>query len=185
MYGREQLEQDLLWLDAQRAEGARLLVAGKINGFQKLNLDRECDAAERECRNKLAAVRLVISDREAMIRSGKLRYWKRSKGKLLIKAHGKESPWRITTQAEIDRLRAAGYFLVELKGFPPRDGGAMPEDEADVAPPLPFISPAGEKILDRVMARLDERKAELTYPIWHEAIALLVAITQGKVAQRA
>ena len=45
MYGREQLEQDLQWLESQRVEGARTLIAGTINGFQKLQLDAEIDAS--------------------------------------------------------------------------------------------------------------------------------------------
>jgi hypothetical protein len=139
VYGREQLEQDLMWLETQRAEGARMLVGGKINGFQKLALDQEIDAAERKCRGKLAGVRMAITDRETMIRSGKLRYWKRSKGKLLIRSHGTDAPWRFTTQAALDGLRAAGYFLVELKSFPPRNGEATPGvgDDIDAASPLP------------------------------------------------
>lgn len=184
MYGREQLEQDLQWLDSQRAEGTRMLLAGTINGFQKLHLDTEIDAAERACRGKLAGVRMSITDREMMIRSGKVRYWRRKQGKLWIKAHGKESPWRITSEGELQALRAAGYFVIELKSFPPRsDGGAEPEETPDTASPLPIISKTGEAILDRVMARLDERKSELGYTDWHASIALLVDVTKGQVAQ--
>lgn len=175
MYGREQLETDLLYLDSQRAAGTRLLLEGKINGFQKLNLDREIDIAERECKNKLAAVRLMITDREAMIRSGKVRYWRRKGNKLMLKAHGKESPWRYTTEAELNRLRAAGYFVIELKSFPPRDGGAMPEDEADVAPPLPLVSKRGQELLEHAMEYLDEVyfAKELSHGNWVAATEIM------------
>ena len=157
MYSKEQLEADLMYLDSQRAEGTRMLLEGKINGFQKLELDREIDVAERECKNKLAAVRLMITDREAMIASGKLYYWRRRKNQLQLKRHGKESPWRFTSEAELAALRAAGCFLFELKSFPPRDGGAMPEDEADVAPPLPLVAKRGQELLERAMEHLDEQ----------------------------
>lgn len=156
MYGREQYESDLTWLDAQRAEGSRLLIAGKINGFQLVGLDREIDDAERACKNKLAGVRMAIGDRETMIKSGRMMYWKHSKGQLILKAHGKDQKWRTTTQAEIDRLRASGYFLIELKGFPPRDGVAS-TPEAELAPSLsPSISKRGAKVLEHAMEYLDK-----------------------------
>lgn len=143
MYGRTELEADLAWLEEQRAVGARLLVEGRITGFDKLALDREIDTAEQKCRGKLAGVRMAITDRETMIRSGKMVYWKRSAktGQLLIKRHG-EYGWRVTTQQYLDQLRATGYFVIEMKGFPPRNGEAssMNGGHADTvdASPLPF-----------------------------------------------
>lgn len=45
MYLGEQLVQDLQCLESQRVEGARMLIAGTINGLQKLQLDAEIDAS--------------------------------------------------------------------------------------------------------------------------------------------
>ncbi len=41
MCGGEQLEQDLQWLESQRVEGVRMLIAGTIDGFQKLQRCRD------------------------------------------------------------------------------------------------------------------------------------------------
>jgi hypothetical protein len=174
MYSRTDYENDLTWLDAQRAEGSRLLIAGKINGFQLVGLDREIDDAERACKNKLAGVRMAIGDRETMIKSGRMMYWKHSKGQLILKAHGKDQKWRTTTQAEIDRLRAAGYFLIELKGFPPRDGVAS-TPEAELAPLPPSISKRGAKILERAMEYLDKLYYDqmLTHGSWLASTELM------------
>lgn len=38
MYGGEQFEQDVQWLESQRVEGARMLITGTINGLQKLQI---------------------------------------------------------------------------------------------------------------------------------------------------
>lgn len=178
MYGREQYESDLAYLDAQRAEGSRLLIAGKINGFQLVGLDREIDDAERACKNKLAGVRMAIGDRETMIKSGRMMYWRNRKGQLQLKRHGRDEQWRTTTQAEIDRLRASGYFLIELKGFPPRDGGAS-TPEAELAPSLPpSISKVGAKILERAMEHLDTLyyAKELSHGMWLASTELLTRI---------
>jgi hypothetical protein len=134
MYGREQLEQDLTWLESQRAEGSRLLIAGKINGFQALDLEREIDDAVRSCKNKLAGVRLAITDREKMQKSGRLVYWKRRKGQMLMKFHG-QPEWKVTNGAYLQQLVDRGYIVIELKGFPPRRDGDAAEKPAPFLPP--------------------------------------------------
>lgn len=66
---REEAELLRIHVAQLRRESAKALAERRINGFDKLRLDQECDAFEQWIANKLAGTFLILSDQAAMRKS--------------------------------------------------------------------------------------------------------------------
>lgn len=99
-YSRKDYENEIALLDALRAEASRRLLAGRINGLQKLRIDREIEELERKAKGKLLRTRLALMDEEHE-RKNTIRVRKGPNGELQRFATGQ---WVATTKEEVNTL---------------------------------------------------------------------------------
>lgn len=64
LYSRADFERDKETLEAARALATRRLLAGEIDSWTKMRIDRGLDELERTFKNRLAGTRLILSERK-------------------------------------------------------------------------------------------------------------------------
>jgi hypothetical protein len=65
LYSREDYERDMQQGEALRVKATRALLAGKIDSWRKMEIDRKVDDFQTACTRQLASTRLILSDVDA------------------------------------------------------------------------------------------------------------------------